>query len=116
MHTLAIALIAAVMLASAAAPAQSADFHRDPTRGVLVTGAASGIGRATALRFREAGYTVYATDRDTTRWGDLESAGCETLYLDVTDEASIVAARETIEAGAGGSTCSSTTPATAKTG
>ena len=36
----------------------------DPGPGVvLVTGASSGIGRATALRFSKAGYTVYGTSR-----------------------------------------------------
>ena len=57
----------------------------------LVTGAASGIGRATALRFLEAGYSVAALDRDAE---GLESLAGESpdagrilvLVADLTDE------------------------------
>ena len=57
----------------------------------LVSGAASGIGRATALRFLEAGYSVAALDRDAggleTLAGESPDAG-RTLILvaDLTDE------------------------------
>jgi len=51
-------------------------------RTVIVTGAASGIGEATARRFDSNGWRVYATDIDD---GNL-SAGDERLHLDVTDE------------------------------
>jgi NAD(P)-dependent dehydrogenase (short-subunit alcohol dehydrogenase family) len=59
---------------------------------VLVTGAASGIGKETAIRFSNAGYLVYATDKDTLNLKALEARGCRTLYLDVTLEESIVEA------------------------
>jgi NAD(P)-dependent dehydrogenase (short-subunit alcohol dehydrogenase family) len=60
-------------------------------RVALVTGTASGIGRATALRFLEAGYAVAALDRDA---GGLESLAGESpdagrtliLVADLTDE------------------------------
>lgn len=52
-------------------------------RVVLVTGSASGIGRATALAFRDAGWRVYATDVDTEGLAAL--SGCDTFELDVTD-------------------------------
>ncbi|RDI72292.1 SDR family oxidoreductase [Halopelagius longus] len=58
---------------------------------VLVTGCSSGIGRATALRFREAGWTVYAAARDTDADAvrTLEDRDCRVVELDVTDEASV---------------------------
>lgn len=51
----------------------------------LVTGCSSGIGRATALTFHSAGWTVYATARNRDDLTDLATAGCETAALDVTD-------------------------------
>ena len=56
---------------------------------VLVTGCSSGIGRATARRFRAAGWRVWATSRDPTDITDLADAGCRTAALDVTDGAQI---------------------------
>ena len=57
---------------------------------VLITGCSSGIGRATALRLSASGkWTVYATARRLTSIGDLATAGCRTLELDVTDETSM---------------------------
>ncbi len=54
---------------------------------ILVTGATSGIGRATAVEMARRGWRVIASGR---RPGDLErlatEAGVETLELDVTDE------------------------------
>ncbi len=43
---------------------------------VLITGAANGIGKATAIAFVEKGYITYATDKDTTNMKDLEKLGC----------------------------------------
>ncbi len=64
---------------------------------VLITGAASGIGKATAILFASKGYVVYATDKDTIKLNELKSSGCKTLFLDVTDETSIKKAVSTIE-------------------
>ena len=69
-----------------------------PNKVVLVTGCSSGIGKATALRLARDGYVVYATARRVSSLGELEAAGCRTLALDVTDEASMVAAVRHIEA------------------
>ena len=69
----------------------------DVSKAVLITGCSSGIGRATARRLAASGWTVYATARRPESIADLEAAGCRTLALDVTDEASMVAAVRTIE-------------------
>ncbi|WP_224450088.1 SDR family oxidoreductase [Haloprofundus salilacus] len=52
---------------------------------VLITGCSSGIGRATAERFLDGGWTVYATARDLGEIENLDARGCRTLELDVTD-------------------------------
>lgn len=52
-------------------------------RTVLITGCSTGIGRATAERFLEEGWTVYATARNVEDVADLGEAGCETAELDV---------------------------------
>jgi NAD(P)-dependent dehydrogenase (short-subunit alcohol dehydrogenase family) len=65
----------------------------------LITGCASGIGHATARRLAlRRRWTVYATARRVSDLADLEADGCRTLRLDVTDEASMVAAVRAIEA------------------
>ena len=53
----------------------------------VVTGAASGIGRATALLLLEGGATVVAADRDEAGLAVVADAGAETLVCDVTDPA-----------------------------
>jgi NAD(P)-dependent dehydrogenase (short-subunit alcohol dehydrogenase family) len=63
-----------------------------PSRAVLITGCSSGIGRATALRLVNDGWTVYATARRPETLTELQQAGCRTLALDVCDEASMQAA------------------------
>jgi len=65
---------------------------------VLITGCSSGIGRATALRLVGRGWTVYATARRPETIADLAGAGCKTLALDVTDEASMESAIGAVEA------------------
>src|SRR5437764_10491306 len=68
-----------------------------PSRAVLITGCSSGIGRATAERLARGGHTVYATARRPESIADLEQAGCRTLALDVTGEASMSAAVRAVE-------------------
>ena len=67
------------------------------SKSVLITGCSTGIGRATALRLAGAGWKVYATARGVEKLGELEKAGCRTLALDVTDEASMAAAVRQVE-------------------
>lgn len=62
----------------------------------LVTGASSGIGEAAATRLIDAGFTVYAGARRLDRMAALASRGAILLPLDLTDDASIVAAVERI--------------------
>jgi NAD(P)-dependent dehydrogenase (short-subunit alcohol dehydrogenase family) len=73
----------------------------DRRKAVLITGCSSGIGRATALRLQEAGWLVYATARREASIEDLARAGCRTMELDVTDEASMERGVAQIEGGCG---------------
>jgi len=52
---------------------------------VLITGASSGIGRATAEVFLDDDWRVWATARDEDDVAELADAGCETAELDVTN-------------------------------
>jgi NAD(P)-dependent dehydrogenase (short-subunit alcohol dehydrogenase family) len=70
----------------------------DVSKVVLITGCSSGIGHATALRMASSGWTVYATARKVDTLTALARGGCQTLALDVNDEASMRAAVEAIEA------------------
>jgi NAD(P)-dependent dehydrogenase (short-subunit alcohol dehydrogenase family) len=71
------------------------------SRTALVTGCSSGIGRQTALQLHRAGLVVYATARQPGTLTGLAEKGIHVLALDVTDEASMVAAVETIAASRG---------------
>ncbi|WP_020637368.1 oxidoreductase [Amycolatopsis alba] len=62
----------------------------------LVTGASAGIGEATALALRDAGYTVYGAARRVERMAGLAERGVKVLEMDVTDDASMVAGIERI--------------------
>jgi NAD(P)-dependent dehydrogenase (short-subunit alcohol dehydrogenase family) len=64
---------------------------------VLVTGASSGIGEATALAFLAEGHKVYAAARRQDRMAGLAKAGAVLVSLDLVDDASIVAAVEHIK-------------------
>ena len=68
------------------------------SRAALITGCSSGIGHATALRLRKAGFEVYATARRPESLADLTAAGITTLPLDVTDEATMAEAVDRITA------------------
>ncbi len=67
-----------------------------PSEAVLITGCSSGIGYATAERLAADGRKVYATARKPETLSGLKEKGCETLALDVTDEASMTAAVDTV--------------------
>jgi NAD(P)-dependent dehydrogenase (short-subunit alcohol dehydrogenase family) len=64
---------------------------------VVITGCSSGLGLATALKFRKAGYLTVATARNVETLAPLAALGCRTLPLDVTDEASRIAAIAAVE-------------------
>jgi len=60
---------------------------------ILITGASSGIGKATALRFQSENWNVIATMRDPTAGADLAALdNVHVTRLDVTDAGSIAAA------------------------
>lgn len=71
------------------------------TKTALVTGASAGIGAATVKRLMKDGYVVYAAARRVDRMEDLRAAGARLVALDLTDDASIVAAVEKIRAETG---------------
>jgi NAD(P)-dependent dehydrogenase (short-subunit alcohol dehydrogenase family) len=71
------------------------------TRTALVTGASAGIGAATVKRLMKDGYVVYAAARRVDRMEDLRGAGAHLVGLDLTDDASIVAAIEKIRSETG---------------
>jgi short-subunit dehydrogenase len=60
---------------------------------ILVTGASSGLGLATAKALQAEGHTVYGTSRDAKKMKDVPF---KPLSMDVTDDASVTAAVDTI--------------------
>lgn len=69
---------------------------------VLITGASSGIGKATAKALIAEGHTVYAAARRVERMEDLRQLGCTPLRMDISREEDITAAVGKIEAECGG--------------
>ncbi len=67
----------------------------------IVTGASSGIGQATAVALRTAGFMVYAGARRLDRMSGLAERGIVVAELDVTDDASMVAFVERVRADQG---------------
>ena len=55
----------------------------------LVTGASSGIGKATAKQFLKDGYIVYAAARRENEMKDIEGLGARIIKMDVSDDASM---------------------------
>src|SRR5688572_9517648 len=74
-------------------------MNENKTGVALVTGASSGIGRATALALEQAGYRVFGTSR---RAAAPNADGITMLVCDVTDEASVEkAVAEVLKRGGG---------------
>jgi NAD(P)-dependent dehydrogenase (short-subunit alcohol dehydrogenase family) len=69
---------------------------------VVVTGASTGIGEATALHLRELGFDVLAGVRKDEDAERLREAGPRPLKCDVTEDQSIAAARAEVEEACGG--------------
>lgn len=68
---------------------------------VLVTGASSGIGKATAIYLAQNGYRVYGAARRMEKMEDLKAHGIKPIALDVTKEESMVACIQQISAETG---------------
>ena len=68
----------------------------------LVTGASSGMGKATAKQLLADGYTVYAAARRLEKMEDLKALGARTLKMDITTEEDVQAVVQTITEEAGG--------------
>ena len=63
---------------------------------VLITGASSGMGKSAANILHKQGHKVYGAARRIERMKDLEDQGMGVLPLDLTNDASIVTAVDTI--------------------
>ena len=69
---------------------------------VLVTGASSGIGKATARKLVEDGYTVYVAARRLEKMHDLAERGAIAVQMDVTGEEDVRSVVKQIESEQGG--------------
>ncbi|WP_367155673.1 SDR family NAD(P)-dependent oxidoreductase, partial [Mesorhizobium sp.] len=67
----------------------------------LITGASSGIGKATTLKLLDAGYRVYVAARRVEQMHDLVKRGAIAIALDLTRDDEIVAAVDRIVAESG---------------
>jgi len=67
----------------------------------LVTGASSGMGKAIAKRLVEDGYQVYAAARHVERMNDLAQLGARPVRMDISSEAEVATAIDTILAEVG---------------
>jgi len=68
----------------------------------LVTGASSGIGKATAQQLLADGLTVYVAARRVDKMSELEAAGAIVVAMDITKDEDVVATVERIAAESGG--------------
>jgi NAD(P)-dependent dehydrogenase (short-subunit alcohol dehydrogenase family) len=64
----------------------------------LITGANKGLGLETARRLIAEGHTVYAGMRDTAKGAEATALGAQVVQLDVTDQASVDSALESLPA------------------
>lgn len=71
-------------------------------RTALVTGASSGMGKEIAKRLIKDGFQVYVAARSVEKMGDLAKLGARTLRMDISKDAEIKAAVDTILEEAGG--------------
>ncbi|MBO1352317.1 MAG: SDR family NAD(P)-dependent oxidoreductase [Hormoscilla sp. GUM202] len=62
----------------------------------LVTGASSGIGKSIVQQLLQDGWIVYGAARRVEKMADIAAAGAKILSLDITDEASMTAAVQTL--------------------
>lgn len=59
------------------------------TKVILITGASTGIGKDTALRYLALGHIVYGAARSVEKMDDIVQAGGHAIKLDITDQTSI---------------------------